>query len=52
MQRDQCTAQKNSFWTHYICFVVSLGSAQNLPLCLIIKSSTWCLEEKWNWFRG
>jgi len=40
--------EKNPFWTHYICFVVSLGSAQNRPQCLIIKSSIWCLEEKWN----
>ena len=42
MQKDQWTAQV-SLWTH-ICFVASLGIAQNLPLCLIIKSSTWCLE--------
>jgi len=48
MQRDRRTAQQIPFWTRYICFVVSLGSVQNLTPCLIIKSSTWCLEEKWN----
>jgi len=39
---------KSPFWTHYICFVVSLGSAQNLPPCLIIR----CLEETLNSFRS
>jgi len=31
MQRDQWTAQKRSFWTYYIWFVVYSVSAQNLP---------------------
>jgi len=42
------TAEKIPFWTYYICFVVYSGSAQNLPPSPIIRSSIWCLEEKWN----
>jgi len=48
MRRDQWTPQKISFWTYYSWFVVYSGSAQNLPPCPIIKSSSWYLEEKWN----
>jgi len=44
--------KKIPFWTYYICFVVYSGSAQNLPPRPIIKSSIWCLEEKWNSFRS
>jgi len=43
VQRDQWTAQKIRFWTYYNCFVVYSGSAQNLHLCAINKSSIWCL---------
>jgi len=51
MQRDQWTAQKIRFWTYRycICFVVYSGSAQNLPLCPINKSSIWRLEAKLNY---
>jgi len=39
---------KIPFRAYYICFVVSSGRLQDLPPCLIIKSSIWCLEENWN----
>ena len=48
VRRDQLTAQRIPFWTYDICFVVYSGSAQNLSPCPTIKSSIWCLEEKWN----
>jgi len=48
IRRDQWTAQDIPFLSYRIFFVVYSGSAQNLPPCPIIKSSIWCLEEKWN----
>jgi len=41
MRRDRWSAQKFRFALIY------LRSVQNLAPCLI-KSSIWCLEEKWN----
>jgi len=38
------------FGLNYICLVVYSGSAQNLLPWPIIRSSIWCLEEKWNLF--
>jgi len=48
IRKDQWTAQEILFLAYHIRFVIYSGSAQNLPPCPIIKTSIWCLEEKWN----
>jgi len=51
MRRDQWTTQNNPFRIslHLLhLFVAYSCSAQTKPPWPFIKSSIWCLEEKWN----